>query len=98
MTVLGGAAFLTLASSIGSEGPEERHTGLPACQGVSHLGPLPRQRYPLVALLTLAEPDGGSHIVSAGFLEVRKVREGEGEEVMTPSPLAGCESEHHPRS
>lgn len=51
-------------SSIGGEGAEERHTGIPACQGVSDLGPLPRQRYPLVALLSLAQPEGSGHIVS----------------------------------
>lgn len=55
---------LTRRYSISSEGAEERHTGIPARQRVSDLGPLPRQRYPLVALLTLAEPEGSRHIVS----------------------------------
>lgn len=55
---------LTRTPSIGGGVAEEHHTGIPACQGVSHLGPLPRQRYPLVALLTLAEQEGNTHIVS----------------------------------
>uniref|UniRef100_H3CI50 Cell growth regulator with ring finger domain 1 n=1 Tax=Tetraodon nigroviridis TaxID=99883 RepID=H3CI50_TETNG len=50
---------------IGGEGAEERHTGIPACQGVSDLGPLPRQRYPLVALLSLAQPEGSGHIAAS---------------------------------
>ncbi|XP_070782319.1 cell growth regulator with RING finger domain protein 1 [Enoplosus armatus] len=40
---------------IGSEDREERHTQIPAEQCITDLGPLPRERYPLVAVLTLAE-------------------------------------------
>ncbi|KAI3363590.1 hypothetical protein L3Q82_001180 [Scortum barcoo] len=43
--------------SIGSEDREERHTQIPADQGITDFGPLPRERYPLVAVLTLAEPE-----------------------------------------
>lgn len=48
---------LTPSSIIGSEDTRERHTQIPVCQGVSDFGPLPRERYPLVAVLTLAEPE-----------------------------------------
>lgn len=34
---------------------DERSTKIPPDQGVTHFGPLPRDRYPLVALLTLTE-------------------------------------------
>ncbi|XP_075993360.1 cell growth regulator with RING finger domain protein 1 isoform X2 [Genypterus blacodes] len=40
---------------IGSEDTEERRSQIPASCGVSDLGPLPRGRYPVVAVLTLAE-------------------------------------------
>ncbi|CAL8393567.1 unnamed protein product [Arctogadus glacialis] len=36
---------------------EERHTQMPAELGVQDFGLLPRERYPLVVVLTLAEPD-----------------------------------------
>uniref|UniRef100_UPI003AB067C1 cell growth regulator with RING finger domain protein 1 n=1 Tax=Centroberyx gerrardi TaxID=166262 RepID=UPI003AB067C1 len=42
---------------VGSEDREERHTEMPADQGITDFGPLPRERYPLVAVLTLAEPE-----------------------------------------
>ncbi|XP_051234556.1 cell growth regulator with RING finger domain protein 1 [Dicentrarchus labrax] len=42
---------------IGNEDREERHTQIPAEQGITDFGPLPRERYPLVAVLTLAEPE-----------------------------------------
>lgn len=42
-------------SSIGSEDREERHTQLPADQRITDFGPLPRDHYPLVAVLMLAE-------------------------------------------
>ncbi|XP_044024667.1 cell growth regulator with RING finger domain protein 1 isoform X2 [Siniperca chuatsi] len=42
---------------IGSEDREERHTQIPADRGIVDFGPLPRERYPLVAVLTLAEPE-----------------------------------------
>lgn len=54
---------LTLPSIIGSEDAQECLTQIPACQGVTDFGPLPRARYPLVAVLTLAEP-ADRHIVS----------------------------------
>lgn len=54
---------LTLPFIIGSEDAQECLTQIPACQGVTDFGPLPRARYPLVAVLTLAEPVG-RHIVS----------------------------------
>lgn len=38
---------------ISSEDRAERHTQIPAEQGITDFGPLPRQRYPLVAVLTL---------------------------------------------
>ncbi|XP_038583204.1 cell growth regulator with RING finger domain protein 1 isoform X2 [Micropterus salmoides] len=40
---------------IGIEDREERHTQIPADQGITDFGPLPRECYPLVAVLTLAE-------------------------------------------
>lgn len=40
---------------VGSGHTEERHTQIPADQHISDFGPLPRQRYPLVAVLTAAE-------------------------------------------
>ncbi|XP_010753214.3 cell growth regulator with RING finger domain protein 1 [Larimichthys crocea] len=42
---------------IGSADRDERHTQIPAEQGITDLGPLPRECYPLVAVLTLAEPE-----------------------------------------
>uniref|UniRef100_A0A667Z714 Cell growth regulator with ring finger domain 1 n=1 Tax=Myripristis murdjan TaxID=586833 RepID=A0A667Z714_9TELE len=42
---------------IGSEDREERHTEMAAEQGITDFGLLPRDRYPLVAVLTLAEPE-----------------------------------------
>uniref|UniRef100_A0A4W6DLM7 Cell growth regulator with ring finger domain 1 n=1 Tax=Lates calcarifer TaxID=8187 RepID=A0A4W6DLM7_LATCA len=42
---------------IGSDDREERHTQIPADRGITDFGPLPRERYPLVAVLTLAEPE-----------------------------------------
>lgn len=50
-------ASLTPPPSIASEDREERHTQIPADQGITDFGPLPRERYPLVAVLTLAEPE-----------------------------------------
>ncbi|XP_077444036.1 cell growth regulator with RING finger domain protein 1 isoform X1 [Stigmatopora argus] len=40
---------------IGSDDREEFFTHIPADQGINDFGPMPRQRYPLVAVLTLAE-------------------------------------------
>ncbi|XP_061559762.1 cell growth regulator with RING finger domain protein 1 [Phycodurus eques] len=40
-----------------SEDREERYTRIPADQGLTDFGPLPRQCYPLVAVLTLAEQE-----------------------------------------
>ncbi|XP_054474107.1 cell growth regulator with RING finger domain protein 1 [Anoplopoma fimbria] len=42
---------------LGSEDREEHRTQIPADQGITDFGPLPRERYPLVAVLTLAEPE-----------------------------------------
>ncbi|XP_070705502.1 cell growth regulator with RING finger domain protein 1 [Pempheris klunzingeri] len=42
---------------IGSEDREERHTQIPAERGITDFGPLPRGCYPLVAVLTLADPE-----------------------------------------
>ncbi|XP_057678468.1 cell growth regulator with RING finger domain protein 1 [Corythoichthys intestinalis] len=42
---------------IGSEDREEIFTHIPADHGITNFGPLPRRRYPLVAVLTLAERD-----------------------------------------
>ncbi|XP_077408730.1 cell growth regulator with RING finger domain protein 1 [Vanacampus margaritifer] len=42
---------------ISSEDREERYTCIPADQGLSDFGPLPRQCYPLVSVLTLAEQE-----------------------------------------
>lgn len=42
---------------IGSEDREERSTDIPAGLGIKDFGMLPRGRYPLVAVLTLAEPE-----------------------------------------
>lgn len=78
---------LTRPLSIGDDGAEERRTGIPACRGVADLGPLPRQRYPLVALLTLAEPEDSRHIVSPLISEDHHTSfkgskpEGQGEEI-----------------
>eukprot|EP00066_Takifugu_rubripes_P027677 XP_011616943.1 PREDICTED: cell growth regulator with RING finger domain protein 1-like [Takifugu rubripes] len=55
---------LTLPFIIGSEDAQECLTQIPACQGVTDFGPLPRARYPLVAVLTLAEP-AGRHIAAS---------------------------------
>ncbi|KAM9354078.1 cell growth regulator with RING finger domain protein 1 isoform 1-T1 [Pholidichthys leucotaenia] len=40
---------------IGSEDGEERHTKIPTHHDITDFGPPPRDRYPLVAVLTLAE-------------------------------------------
>ncbi|XP_029983925.1 cell growth regulator with RING finger domain protein 1 [Sphaeramia orbicularis] len=40
---------------INTDDQEERSTQIPPDQGVTHFGPLPRDRYPLVALLTLTD-------------------------------------------
>ncbi|CAL8314228.1 unnamed protein product [Lota lota] len=42
---------------IDSDDTEERHTQMPAELGVQDFGLLPRERYPLVAVLTLAKPE-----------------------------------------
>ena len=42
---------------IGSGDEEEVRMVIPADQGITDFGPLPRDRYPLVAVLTLAEPE-----------------------------------------
>lgn len=42
---------------IGDEDREERFTEMPADLGVTNFGLLPRERYPLVALLTLAKAE-----------------------------------------
>ncbi|XP_056283826.1 cell growth regulator with RING finger domain protein 1 [Pseudoliparis swirei] len=42
---------------VASDDTQEHHTHIPADQGITDFGPLPRQRYPLVAVLTLAEPE-----------------------------------------
>lgn len=42
---------------ISSEDREGHHTQIPADQGITDFGLLPRERYPLVAVLTLAEPE-----------------------------------------
>ncbi|CAL8316524.1 unnamed protein product [Merluccius merluccius] len=42
---------------IDSDDTEERHTQMPAELGVQDFGLLPRERYPLVAVLTLADPE-----------------------------------------
>ncbi|XP_029281164.1 cell growth regulator with RING finger domain protein 1 [Cottoperca gobio] len=42
---------------IGSEDRVEHHTQIPADWGITDFGLLPRERYPLVAVLTLAEPE-----------------------------------------
>ncbi|XP_028253473.1 cell growth regulator with RING finger domain protein 1 [Parambassis ranga] len=42
---------------IGSDDREERHSQIPKELGITDFGPLPRQRYPLVAVLTLAEAE-----------------------------------------
>lgn len=42
---------------ISSEDREERHIQIPSDQGIKDFGLLPRDRYPLVAVLTLAEPE-----------------------------------------
>ncbi|TNM94515.1 hypothetical protein fugu_017274 [Takifugu bimaculatus] len=47
-----------------NEDAQECLTQIPACQGVTDFGPLPRARYPLVAVLTLAEP-AGRHIAAS---------------------------------
>ncbi|XP_022625657.1 cell growth regulator with RING finger domain protein 1 isoform X2 [Seriola dumerili] len=43
--------------SFHSEDSEERHTQIPAEHGITDFGQMPRERYPLVAVLTLAEPE-----------------------------------------
>ncbi|XP_062322926.1 cell growth regulator with RING finger domain protein 1 [Osmerus eperlanus] len=42
---------------IGSDDREERHAEMPTDLGITDFGVLPRERYPLVALLTLAESE-----------------------------------------
>ncbi|XP_058469512.1 cell growth regulator with RING finger domain protein 1 [Solea solea] len=42
---------------VSSEDAEECHTQIPVDQGITDFGLLPRERYPLVAVLTLAEPE-----------------------------------------
>ncbi|XP_022625662.1 cell growth regulator with RING finger domain protein 1 isoform X4 [Seriola dumerili] len=42
---------------VSSEDSEERHTQIPAEHGITDFGQMPRERYPLVAVLTLAEPE-----------------------------------------
>ncbi|XP_056150930.1 cell growth regulator with RING finger domain protein 1 [Lampris incognitus] len=42
---------------LGREDRQPRHTEMPAELAVTDFGPLPRERYPLVAVLTLAEPE-----------------------------------------
>ncbi|XP_008277730.1 cell growth regulator with RING finger domain protein 1 [Stegastes partitus] len=42
---------------ISRENREEHYTQLPADQGITDFGPLPRERYPLVAVLTMAEAE-----------------------------------------
>ena len=43
--------------SIDKENKEEQFTQIPADLGITDFGPMPRERYPLVAVLTLAEPE-----------------------------------------
>uniref|UniRef100_A0A3Q0SS61 Cell growth regulator with RING finger domain protein 1 n=1 Tax=Amphilophus citrinellus TaxID=61819 RepID=A0A3Q0SS61_AMPCI len=52
---------------ISSEDAEERHTQIPADQSITDFGLLPRQRYPLVAVLTLEEAQtrNWNHIVAS---------------------------------
>ncbi|XP_071334493.1 cell growth regulator with RING finger domain protein 1 [Trachinotus anak] len=42
---------------VSSDDSEERYTQIPAERGIRDFGRLPRERYPLVAVLTLAEPE-----------------------------------------
>ncbi|XP_036942320.1 cell growth regulator with RING finger domain protein 1 [Acanthopagrus latus] len=42
---------------IGSQDGKEHRTQVPADNGITDFGPLPRERYPLVAVLTLSEPE-----------------------------------------
>lgn len=46
-----------MSVSIGSEDSVELRSQLPVDQGIKDFGPLPREHYPLVAVLMLAEPD-----------------------------------------
>ncbi|XP_029704999.1 cell growth regulator with RING finger domain protein 1 isoform X1 [Takifugu rubripes] len=62
--VLHSASLHCQRFNIGSEDAQECLTQIPACQGVTDFGPLPRARYPLVAVLTLAEP-AGRHIAAS---------------------------------
>ncbi|KAM8831588.1 cell growth regulator with RING finger domain protein 1 [Spinachia spinachia] len=55
---------------IDSEDREERRTRIPADQGIANFGPLPRERYPLVAVLTLAEPDTRDIVASLTVIHV----------------------------
>lgn len=58
-------ASLLCPPSLDSEDVEEHHTQIPEDLGITDFGPLPRERYPLVAVLTLAEQeDGDEYIVS----------------------------------
>ncbi|XP_041831326.1 cell growth regulator with RING finger domain protein 1 [Melanotaenia boesemani] len=50
---------------IGSEDSEERRTLIPANMGITDFGPLPRQRYPLVSVLTVAKTAHPYSIVSS---------------------------------
>lgn len=54
-------------SSVSCVDRQEQHTVIPAHLGITDFGPLPRDRYPLVAVLTLAEDEAENmyDIVSA---------------------------------
>nr|XP_040016131.1 cell growth regulator with RING finger domain protein 1 [Gasterosteus aculeatus aculeatus] len=55
---------------IDSADREERRTQIPADQGIADFGPLPRERYPLVAVLTLAEPEATGIVASLTVIHV----------------------------
>lgn len=60
---------LTQTPSISSNNLEAHHTQIPADLGITDFGPLPRDRYPLVAVLTLAEPESrDKYIVSPSHI------------------------------
>ena len=48
---------LNQSLSISGENREEHYSEMPAELRITDFGHLPRERYPLVALLTLAEPE-----------------------------------------
>ncbi|XP_072218959.1 cell growth regulator with RING finger domain protein 1 isoform X2 [Leuresthes tenuis] len=50
---------------ISSEDTVERHTLIPADLGITDFGPLPRERYPLVSVLTVAEATDTYNIVAS---------------------------------